>query len=146
MSSRTVVAHRRDAEAAVAHHDRGHAVAGQRVERGVPEHLEVVVGVRVDQPGRDERARASTSRSPSGARPSPTSAITPSRTRTSPGRAGPAGAVDDRAAADDQIRHHVLLGSFSGTVRSSIAIRLQDREVGRVPGEHATNAGPRCSQ
>ena len=48
--------HRREADAAVAHHDRGHAVPGRRGELGVPRGLAVVVGVDVDEARRDERA------------------------------------------------------------------------------------------
>ena len=49
-------AHRREADAAVAHHDRGRTVAGRRIHHVVPADLAVVVGVHVDPAGRDDRA------------------------------------------------------------------------------------------
>ena len=48
--------HRREADAAVAHHDGGDAVPARRRELLVPGGLAVVVGVDVDEAGRDERA------------------------------------------------------------------------------------------
>mgnify|MGYP003694434243 CR=1 FL=1 len=42
-----------DAEAAVAHHHRGHAVPGRDREHPIPHHLRVVVGMDVDEAGRD---------------------------------------------------------------------------------------------
>ena len=47
-------ARRRDREPAVAGDDGGDAVEARRRERGVPEHLRVVVGVDVDEAGRDD--------------------------------------------------------------------------------------------
>ena len=49
-------AHRREADAAVAHHDRGHAMPARRCQLDVPRRLAVVVGVDVDEAGRDEGA------------------------------------------------------------------------------------------
>ena len=46
--------HRREADAAVAGHDGGHAVPAGRLEQGVPADLAVVVGVDVDKAGRDD--------------------------------------------------------------------------------------------
>ena len=48
--------HRREADAAVAHHDRGDAVPARRREQRVPGDLAVEVRVHVDEAGRDERA------------------------------------------------------------------------------------------
>ena len=50
-------AHRGEADAAVADHDGGDAVAGRRVEHRVPRGLAVVVGVDVDEARRDDAAR-----------------------------------------------------------------------------------------
>ena len=50
-------AHRGEAHAAVAGDDGGDAVAGGRVEHVVPGGLAVVVGVDVDEAGRDQHAR-----------------------------------------------------------------------------------------
>ena len=50
-------AHRREADAAVAHHDGGHAVPARRREQRVPRDLAVEVRVDVDEAGRDEQRR-----------------------------------------------------------------------------------------
>ena len=47
---------RRDADAAIAHHDRGDAVPRGRADRRVPADLRVVMRVRVDKAGRDDSA------------------------------------------------------------------------------------------
>ena len=95
---------RREAHAAVTHHERGHAVAERRVELVVPGDLAVVVRVDVDPARRDHRAlgvdRAV--------------AVEPAADRGDPVAvdadvAGePCGprAVDDRAAPDHQIVCH----------------------------------------
>ena len=46
--------HRREADAAVARDDGGHAVSARRLEQAVPADLAVVVGVDVDEPRRDD--------------------------------------------------------------------------------------------
>ena len=46
----------READAAIAHHRRGDAVPGRRREVAVPDRLAVVMGVDVDEAGRDELA------------------------------------------------------------------------------------------
>ena len=48
---------RRDREAAVAGHHGGDAVVRRRPQRRIPEHLRVVVGVDVDEAGRDRATR-----------------------------------------------------------------------------------------
>src|SRR4029453_7143073 len=48
---------RRDREAAVARHHGGDTVEARRLERRIPEHLRVVVGVDVDEAGRNGAAR-----------------------------------------------------------------------------------------
>ena len=45
---------RRDADAAIAHHDAGDAVPGRGRDRAIPADLRVVVRVRVDEAGRDD--------------------------------------------------------------------------------------------
>ncbi len=49
--------HRREADAAVACDDRGHAVPARRLQQAVPADLAVVVGVDVDESGRDDLPR-----------------------------------------------------------------------------------------
>ena len=51
-------AHRREAHAAVAGDDGGHAVPRRRLDDRVPRDLAVVVRVHVDEAGRDDRARS----------------------------------------------------------------------------------------
>ena len=91
--------HRREADAAVAHHARRHAVQRRRRELVVPRHLAVVVRVDVDEA---RRARCAPSASIV-RRAAPSSCRRPRRcdrpaTATSPVNAGAAGAVDDGAA------------------------------------------------
>ena len=97
---------RRDREAAVPRHDRGHAVEARRRERGIPEHLRVVVGVDVDESRRDDVA-AGVERAlavePVADRADV--AVRDRDVRPDTGRAGP---VDDRAAPDDEVRAHRL--------------------------------------
>ena len=50
--------HRREAEAAVADHDRGDAVPARDGAVGIPEKLRVVVGMQIDEAGRDDQARS----------------------------------------------------------------------------------------
>ena len=47
----------REGESAVARHDRGDPMSGRSVERWIPLHLCVVVGVDVDETGGDDQAR-----------------------------------------------------------------------------------------
>ena len=56
--------HRGEADAAVAHHHRGHAVPRRRHEPRVPRRLPVVVGVDVDEAGRRRARRRRRSRAP----------------------------------------------------------------------------------
>ncbi len=99
-------AERRDREPAVAADDRRHAVQRRRRERRVPEHLGVVVGMDVDEPGRDDLARGvdrarrflrlvdgADGRDPTVADADVGDAA--GRTR----------AVDDRSTTDDQVEH-----------------------------------------
>ena len=54
--SRSLGAHRREAEAAVADHDRRDAVPARQRAVRIPEQLRVVVRVQVDEAGRDDQA------------------------------------------------------------------------------------------
>ena len=100
-----VGARRREADAAVAHHDRRDAVPRRRREVRVPGHLPVVVGVDVDPARRRRAGRARRSRA--GPRPTspPTAAMRSPSIATSPCARGRPGAVDDGAAADHEIVH-----------------------------------------
>ena len=98
-------AHRRERHAAVAEHDRGHAVPARRRRVGVPRELGVEVGVDVDEARRHERAV--------GVDGAPGRVVDPAdlgdafavdRDVAGEGRA--AGAVDERATADDEIVCH----------------------------------------
>ena len=79
---------RREADAAVAHHHGGDAVPARRRELRVPGGLAVVVGVDVDEAGRDERAVGVDLARARRRRPCPTAVTTPSVMATSAVRAG----------------------------------------------------------
>jgi hypothetical protein len=82
-----VLAHRRDAEAAVAHHHRRHAVPRRDRQQPVPQHLRVVVRVHVDEARHTTRPVASMVRAAwPGA--SPRATTRPSLMPTSPRRPG----------------------------------------------------------
>ncbi len=49
-------AHRRETDAAIAHHDGGHAMPARRIEPRIPRRLPVIVRVDVDEARRDELA------------------------------------------------------------------------------------------
>jgi hypothetical protein len=51
-----LLAHRREADAAIAEHDRGDAVPGGRRQHRVPGRLAVIVGVHVDPAGGDQQS------------------------------------------------------------------------------------------
>ena len=93
---------RRDAEAAVAHHHRGDAVPRRDGQHAVPEDLGVVVGVDVDEAGRDDGAVGvehpigGAGRGPDRGDPSVADRDVGAACR----RAGP---VDDRSAADQEV-------------------------------------------
>ncbi len=95
---------RRDREATVAAHHRRHSVQRRRRQRRVPEHLRVVVGMDVDEAGRDhlavgfDRARRAIVDLADGRDAS----VLDCDVRAVPGTPG---AVDHRSVADDQIEH-----------------------------------------
>ncbi len=102
-----LVVDRREPDPAVAHDHRGHAMPGRRDDLAVPGRLPVVVAVHVDEARRDDRTvgvdhpRRVTLDPPDGGDP-------PVADRDVAARGCRARAVDDRAAADDQVvhRHH----------------------------------------
>ena len=67
--------HRREADAAVAHHQRRHAVPARRRQHRVPGDLPVVVRVHVDPAGRDQEILRVDLAPPALPTPSPTAAI-----------------------------------------------------------------------
>ena len=90
------------------------------VSAGVPEHLRVVVGVDVDEPGRDHVVRPRRARAHRrGRRRSRLIATVGDRDVGT--HAGRTGAVDDRAVLDDEIRGHALPQSPAGVSRGSPA-------------------------
>ena len=96
--------HRGEADAAVAHHGGRDAVPARRGQLDVPGRLAVVVGVDVDEAGRDEGA-VGVELATAAPSTSPTSVMTPSSMATSAVRAGEPGAVDHSTGADDEIVH-----------------------------------------
>ena len=87
--------HRREADAAVAHHDGGHAVPARRREHRVPGDLAVEVRVHVDEAGRDEHAVGVDRLARAGVLELADLGDRPSAIATSAGRGGAPGAVDD---------------------------------------------------
>ena len=101
-----VGAHRREADAAVAHHHRGDAVPARRREQRVPGDLAVVVRVDVDEAGRDEHAVGVDRPARRRRRRAVADLGDHAVVDRDVGRRGRrAGAVDDRAAADHEIVH-----------------------------------------
>ncbi len=108
--------HRSEADAAVAHHDGGDAVAGGRIHDVVPADLAVVVRVHVDPSGGDDRAvgvdglgrgvgdRATHLHDPSVL----DGDIAPDR--------GSAGAVDDGSTLDDLVEHPTSVGGLPSPI------------------------------
>ena len=132
-------AHRRDAQTTVPHDHRRHAVGRQRVEGGIPEHLEVVVGVAVDQPGGDEGSGGIDDLFAVGVE---VGAHLDDATVADPDIAAMrrcAGAVHDRAAADEEVAHvcHPVVVSRETVVKAgtaSTAERGQARPACRLEG------------
>src|SRR5262249_24268253 len=91
--------------AAVAGHHRGDAVEARRGERGVPEDLSVVVRVDVDETGRDDVPLGVEDSVTGQPRTDLRDPVAVDRDIGDNSRL--AGAVDDRAAADDQLTHVV---------------------------------------
>ncbi len=140
----------RDAEAAVPHHHARHAVPGRDREHAIPEDLRVVVGVDVDEARRDD--------APAGVEGGGRRALhVAGRGDASVADAevalgaGGAGAVDERAAANEQIegfghgssvrRLEFEIGFQDGVRASSRAARLGNRRR-RSHSVSATQALP----
>ena len=103
--------HRREADAAIAHHHRGDAVPARGLQTRVPGRLAVVVGVDVDEARRDQQALGVDLLGARAATPCrPRRSCRPS-TATSASRSAGARAVDHRAAADDQIEFRPMFAS-----------------------------------
>ena len=114
--------HRREADAAIAHHRRGDAVPARRLQPRVPGRLAVVVGVDVDEAGRDQQALgidflAATAGDLADRRDP---ALLHRDVRLAQRRAA---AVRHAAAAHDQIvfRRHVVSPGFRGSVTQAAA-------------------------
>ena len=106
-------AHRREADAAVAHDHRGDAVPARRREQRVPGDLAVVVGVDVDEARRDQQAVGVDVRRAAASSSSPGVADLGDAAVVDGDVGGPGvgtGAVDQRAAADHELVHGVPLG------------------------------------
>jgi hypothetical protein len=100
--------HRGEADAAIAEQDRRHAVPGRRRQDRVPGCLAVVMGVDIDPAGGDEE--------PVGGELAPRRpglaadrGDDPAVDRDIAAEARPPGAVEDGAAADDDVVHRMLL-------------------------------------
>ena len=97
-------AHGREADAAVAEHDRRDAVGGRRLERVVPGDLAVVVGVEVEEAGRDEGAVGVDLAAGGLVDLADGDDAAVADADVAGERVG-AGAVDDRSAADHGVKH-----------------------------------------
>ena len=125
---------RRDREAAVAGHDRGDAVVRRRPQRGVPEHLRVVVGVDVDEPRRDRAARGVELALAAQVRSDLADHAV--RDRHVGRLARRAGAVEDRSAADDEVSRSDV--PFTEALTDGVREVLEPRH-GRTGGRPAVD-------
>jgi hypothetical protein len=107
-------AHRREADAAVSHHERGHAVPARRREQRIPRDLTVVVRVHVDPSGQHQQV---TRVDLALAAPADIAhrAHCAGVDRHVALEARRAGAVDDRSVPDHQVMH----GDISSAQRSA---------------------------
>ena len=96
--------HRREADAAIAEHHRGDAMPARRREQRVPHRLAVVVRVHVDPAGRDQQA-VGVDLAPGRALLAADRGDPAVRDRHVAGERRLAGAVDDGAAANDDVVH-----------------------------------------
>ena len=96
--------HRRKADAAIAEHHRGNAVPARRREQRIPHRLAVVMGVHVDPAGRDHEARG-VDLALAGALLAADRGDAAACDRDVAGERRFAGAVDDGAAANDDVVH-----------------------------------------
>ena len=96
--------HRRKADAAIAEHHRGDAVPARGRDQRVPHRLAVVMGVHVDPAGRDQEARG-VDLALAGALLAADAGDASARDRHIPGEWRLAGAVDNGAAANDDVVH-----------------------------------------
>ncbi len=123
----------READAAIAHHDRGDAMPGRWREFSVPGRLTVIVGVDVDEAGRDEEAAR-------------VDLILAGRCDLADGgddavvdgdialEGRRAGAIDNGAVADDEVVHGVavmLLNSDGGRLGAA-SVRVNARRAGEI--------------
>src|SRR5262249_18499447 len=126
---------RRDAQAAVAHHQRRDAVPGRDRQHAIPEHLGVVVRVDVDEAGSDDGALGvDGARGAAGHVADRRDATVAHGDVAAPARR--ARAVDQRAAADQEIvvLAHGPLFSFSVDLLSWAAARRSPTHRARAAG------------
>ncbi len=99
---------RSEADAAVAHDDRRHAVPRRGCELAVPGRLAVIVGVDVHEPGRDQRAVGVDLLCRAGADPTDLGDHAPVDRDVGRERLAPA-PVDDRSSPDNQVVHATIV-------------------------------------
>ena len=99
---------RGEADAAVAHYDGRHAMPRRRREPAVPRRLAVVMGVNVDEPGRDQRAVGVDLPCRPGADPTDLGDHAPVDRDVGRERLAPT-PVDDRSSPDDQVVHDTIV-------------------------------------
>ena len=96
--------HRREADAAIAEHHRGDAVPARRREQRVPHRLPVIMRVHVDPAGRDQKP-GRVDLAPAGTELAADRGDPLAGDRHVAGEGRLAGAVDDGAAANDDVVH-----------------------------------------
>ena len=137
----------REREAAVAHHHRGDAVAGQRLEIGLPPHDAVEVRVALDEAGRDDAA-ARVDDALAGERRERGRHLADEATRDAHVGAtcGRPGAVDDETVADqERLRrlHRERLRAGPRTVTRGVARADRSPELRRLGNPRPASRGSR---
>ncbi len=123
-NARSAVAHRREREAAIAHHGGRHAVPARTAPAGVPEHLRVHVGVAVDEAGRDHETVGVDLGRTAVADAADEGDPVPDDADVGAVRAE-AGTVDDGAVADHEVVRHVATFSRGPCRRATNGVTLR---------------------
>ena len=128
--------HRRETDAAIAEHHRGDAMPARRRQQRVPHRLAVVMGVHVDPAGRDHEA-GGVDVAPGRALLAADRRDAAARDRHVAGESRLAGAIDDGAAANDDVVHGSRSWLRPGNDASrAIPVQCPCDRVTRSPAPH----------